>query len=134
MLTIVKRLSAVLARPLYYPMSRHAQWCVYDTETKTTVYGPVTRTAAQRYIDEEEKMSINTHHNALDGKEEFPMLMQNPISGTVFLITAKKHTGAYTGFILADTTSNPSSMGKFSDHWKKNLVPYMGEITLSNNQ
>jgi len=132
MLVIIKRMSAVLSRPKYYPTSRHAQWCVYDTETKLTVYGPVTRSAAQRYIDEETHMSIETHHDAQDGNEEFPCLMQNPDSGTVFLITEKKHTGAYTGFILADGTSNPSSMGKFSDHWQKKLVPYMGAITLSN--
>lgn len=67
-----------------------------------------------------------------DGIEEFPMLMQNPDSGTIFLIVGKKHTGAYKGFILADGTANPSDMGRFSDHWKKKLVPYTGSITLSN--
>lgn len=132
MLTIIKRMSAALSRPMYYPTSRHAQWCVYDTETKLTVYGPEIRNACQRFIDEKSNMSIETHYETQDEKEDFPMLMQNPSSGTVFLITNKKHTGAYTGFILADGTASPSDMGKFSDHWKKNLVPYEGAITLSN--
>jgi len=67
-----------------------------------------------------------------DGIEEFPMLMQNPESGTIFLIVGKRHTGAYKGFILADGTSNPSDMGRFSEKWKKSLIPYTGSITLSN--
>lgn len=138
MLTIIKRMTAVLARPKYYPQSRHAQWCVYDTDKKITVYGPETRSACQRYIDEEQSMSQNNTIGASssdqeDGIIEFPLLMQNPDSKTIFLITGQKSTGAYKGFLLADGTPKPSQMGRQSDHWKKSLVPFTGSITLSNN-
>lgn len=67
-----------------------------------------------------------------DGITEFPMIMQNPESGTIFLIVGKNTKGSHKGFILADGTRNPSAMGRFSEKWKKNLKPYKGSITLSN--
>ncbi len=79
-------------------------------------------------IDED----IITRSEEVEEADKFPMLMQNPHSKTIILVTARKDNNAYKGFILADTTNNPREMGTYSDHWKKDLVPYEGNIVLRN--
>lgn len=53
MLVICERLSASMSRPAYYPRKRWAQWVVYDTEAKQTVYGPTSRYGCQLFKDKE---------------------------------------------------------------------------------
>lgn len=52
MLVISQSLIATVSRPKYHPRNRHEMWTVYDTDKKVRVYGPETRNACQKYIEE----------------------------------------------------------------------------------
>lgn len=48
---IVQSLTASILRPKYHHRNKNAQWYVYDTETKKTVYGVASRNGCQKFID-----------------------------------------------------------------------------------